>query len=192
MLKALLTRGFLPRELPPLFSSKTFGDVVGAAGLPSGFSSQKASWTQPAQHNLARPGGLRRRLAVPNPVNFYRLAAIFANNAAALAAEWSKSPFSKTTPDASCKGPRAIARDLSDRAPARASLRVGARYLLRADISQFYPSIYSHSIPWVLHRSRKPRPRSRTSVCLATLLTVRYRLHSTGKPKAFRLDQIPR
>lgn len=183
MLKALLTRGFLPRELPPLFSSKTFGDVVGAAGLPSGFSSQKASWTQPAQHNLARPGGLRRRLAVPNPVNFYRLAAIFANNAAALSAEWSKSPFSKTTPDASCKGPRAIARDLSDRAPARASLRVGARYLLRADISQFYPSIYSHSIPWVLHTKQKAKAAFKDVNLLGNLIDWEVQASQYGQTK---------
>ena len=27
----------------------------------------------------------------------------------------------------------------------------GARYILKTDISQFYPSVYTHSIPWALH-----------------------------------------
>jgi hypothetical protein len=33
----------------------------------------------------------------------------------------------------------------------RARRFVGHRYFLRTDISQFYPSIYTHSIPWALH-----------------------------------------
>jgi hypothetical protein len=33
----------------------------------------------------------------------------------------------------------------------RARRFVGARYFLRTDINQFYPSIYTHSIPWALH-----------------------------------------
>jgi hypothetical protein len=33
----------------------------------------------------------------------------------------------------------------------RALRRRGSRYLLRTDINQFYPSIYTHSIPWALH-----------------------------------------
>jgi hypothetical protein len=32
-----------------------------------------------------------------------------------------------------------------------AETRAAARYLVRADVSLFYPSIYTHSIPWALH-----------------------------------------
>ena len=33
----------------------------------------------------------------------------------------------------------------------RASSRANARYVLVTDVSNFYPSIYTHSIPWALH-----------------------------------------
>jgi hypothetical protein len=40
---------------------------------------------------------------------------------------------------------------LHERALQRARIRSTARYTLHADISRFYHSIYTHSIPWALH-----------------------------------------
>jgi hypothetical protein len=34
---------------------------------------------------------------------------------------------------------------------ARIQARSGARYLVVADVARFYPSIYSHSLPWAIH-----------------------------------------
>src|SRR3989338_5007375 len=149
--RRLLTRGFLPKELPPLFSSATLGSIVGHAGLPLLFTQAKAKWTSPIQHDLARPGGLRRRLHIPNPINFFRLATVFEQHQGILAAEWNKSPFSSTTPNLGLTSGRGMAVDVPDRATPRARARVGARYVLHTDIAQFYPSIYTHSVPWVLH-----------------------------------------
>lgn len=155
MLKVLLAYGYLPRELPPLFGSESFAALSKiTAGMPASMTKEKADWTQPIHHNLARVGGLRRRLTVPNPINFYRLSAAFDKNSAALMAEWKKSPYSQTLPKILARGPRGISSEPSDRATARAHARIGARYLLRADISQFYPSIYTHTIPWALHTKK--------------------------------------
>ncbi|WP_255424341.1 RNA-directed DNA polymerase [Acidipila sp. EB88] len=40
---------------------------------------------------------------------------------------------------------------LSERSRLRALKRRGYKYLLKADLSQFYPTLYTHSIPWALH-----------------------------------------
>lgn len=149
--RRLLTRGFLPKELPPLFSSATLGNVVGHGGLPVLFTQPKAKWTAPIQHDLARPGGLRRRLHIPNPINYFRLATAFEQHQGLLAAEWNKSPFSSTTPNLGLASGRGMVKEVPDRATPRARARVGARYVLHTDIAQFYPSIYTHSVPWVLH-----------------------------------------
>lgn len=165
MLEALLEKGFLPRELPPLFSSATLGYVGRFTGqLPENLTKVQAVWTQPMHHNLSRVGGLRRRLTIPNPSNYFRLANVFATHNAQLATEWAKSPFSHTRPQYDPQGLRAIASSASDRAIARAITRVGARYILRADVSQFYSSIYTHTIPWALHTKAiaKARPRDLT------------------------------
>ncbi len=152
MLDALLMKGFLPRELPPIFSSTSLGTMARVAnGLPQVFTTGRADWTQPMHHNLSRVGGLRRRLSIPNPVNYFRLSRTFGLNQASLVQEWAKSPFSFTKPQENLASARAIATGTNDRATARAFCRVGARYLLRADVSQFYPSIYTHAIPWALH-----------------------------------------
>lgn len=153
MLDTLLRRGYFPSELPPLFNTETLATAIKSVqqNLPVCMTKDKATWTQPTNHNLARVGGLRRRLSVPNPVNFYRLARAFDVNQVALEAKWAKSPFSHTTPSLANAGSRAISPKNPDRATHRAMIRVGTRYLLKADISQFYPSIYTHTIPWVLH-----------------------------------------
>ena len=53
MFMSLLTRGFLPRELPPLFTSNLLGAIAGNPNASSGFTNAKARWTQPVEHNLA-------------------------------------------------------------------------------------------------------------------------------------------
>jgi hypothetical protein len=155
MLSALLTAGFLPKELPPFFSSKSLGNILIAGTFPDAFVTPAGDWTKPAKHNLARPGGTRRRLTVPNPISYFRLASD---------AEWKKSPYSGTTPVVLPPLGRGIAPASTDRASARIASRVGAKYLLKTDIAQFYPSIYSHSIPWVLHTKpvAKAKPRDLT------------------------------
>jgi glycosyltransferase A (GT-A) superfamily protein (DUF2064 family) len=48
---------------------------------------------------------------------------------------------------------RAIERQysLTEKPIRRAQLRSTSRYILQADINRFYPSVYTHSIPWAIH-----------------------------------------
>src|SRR6266436_3238546 len=66
-LERLLSHGYFPKEYPPPFSTTSFA-AHAAKGLqitkPTG---QGSLVTHPAVHNLARPGGTRRRLHIPNP-----------------------------------------------------------------------------------------------------------------------------
>ena len=183
MLKALLAYGYLPRELPPLFGSETFLAVVKSSDLPDCITKAAAKWTQPTQHNLARVGGLRRRLTVPNPINFFRLASAFDRNSAALRAEWQKSPYSKTTPKVSTSGQIGISNESSDRATAKAYSRVGGKYLLRADISQFYPSIYTHTIPWALHTKKNAKAAPKDMSLAGNLLDKELQACQFGQTK---------
>ncbi len=40
---------------------------------------------------------------------------------------------------------------MDERSERRARVYAQGRYLLRTDISRFYPSVYTHSIPWAIH-----------------------------------------
>lgn len=151
-MKDLLGRGFLPQELPPPFNSISFGQFAesrGTAALPFDVSQRKTS--RPEIYNLARAGSFRRELTILNPIHFAFLGeCIIANwkNIVTL----SKSRISLTSPTVTPEG-RAISRlfplDVLPRR--RAEIRSQGSFLLKADVARFYPSIYTHSIPWAIH-----------------------------------------
>ncbi len=155
----ILARGYLPKELPPPFGSKSLATAVQAnrVNLPSDFSCNPGKSgnisSRPTVHNLARVGYLRRKLSIPNPINYFQLAESIETNHQALLAHVTSSKFSLTTPQSTSGGPRAInaIQDWGYLPVARARCRASARYVLQTDIDNFYPSIYTHVISWALH-----------------------------------------
>jgi hypothetical protein len=67
----LIRRGYFPREVPPPFTTEPLADVVHAARADLPLDSGP---TESAPHNLARTGGLRRPLRLPNPQAYVNLA----------------------------------------------------------------------------------------------------------------------
>ena len=121
------------------------------SALPREFENKKRTSIL-SVHNLARAGALRRKLSIPNPTNFFILSSFIVQHRKELYKLARKSKFSLTSPGSQAK-PRAInPRSTLDAGPLeRARLRSNSRFILKADISRFYPSIYSHSIPWAIH-----------------------------------------
>ena len=164
----LLDRGYFPKELPPPFTTAEFAKAVAGAtaSVPVGTFSSKQYYSECCVHNFVRTGGLRRNLGIPNPKHFFRLAEHVVKNWADYKAQADLSPFSLTKPVVS-SGVRAISpeHDLAERADNRARLRARGRFLLKADILRFFPSIYTHSIPWAL----MGKSRAKAAMGLATL-----------------------
>ena len=148
-LESLLARGYFPRELPPPF---TTCDFAAFAVSHTGSWPAKTKWTQCVSHNLARPGGLRRPLSIPNPSAFFRLADLLVSSWATVRAHTWRRDLSASRPYVMTKSHRAIMpRYRYGELPRlRALTRRGGRYLLCTDIAQFYPSLYTHSIPWAI------------------------------------------
>lgn len=152
ILENLLERGYFPQELPPPFVSLALAKFV-AAEKPKGFPFvSKPATSIPEVFNLARTGTLRRQLSILNPIHFSFLADFVVDNWAALEKEATGSAFSLSSP-VTTDPKRGIGRKhrMDQRSERRAQVYAQGRYLLRADISRFYPSIYTHSIPWALH-----------------------------------------
>lgn len=182
-LSNLLSRGYFPKELPPPFHTKSFGSFAGSApaavmnldtskkGINSNFLSR------PAVHNLARAGTLRRKLTIPNPVNQYQVAQAIVQGWAEIKALCASSPISLTTPVYRKHGSRAIiaGNNFNSLPIARARSRTASRYLLTADLSQFYPSIYTHSIPWALHTKLVAKAKPRDFTLLGNVLDLAIR-----------------
>lgn len=149
----LLTRGYFPRELPPPFTTEFFGVFVSDGRRRATLPAQR-DWTTCVSHNLARPGSLRRPLKIPNPVHHLPLAEEIERRWPTLVAQFRRASFSASVPMVRRTiQDRAVVPRLSHRVLSRLRARrfVGARYFLKTDINQFYPSIYTHSIPWALH-----------------------------------------
>lgn len=172
----LLERGYFPRELPPVFSTRSFAAHVATnqATMPSGyipFPQSKGCVTKPTVHNLARAGSLRRRLSLPNPIAYHQLATVLEANWTNFVPMVQRSSLSLTTPQTDPGTERAIvpAKSFSEIPNARAAGRAGMRYVLQTDINTFYPSVYTHSIPWAIH-TKAVAKANRSNELLGNLL----------------------
>ncbi len=90
-------------------------------------------------------------MSIPNPLHQCILSDEIATNWQELQAFCAKSPVSLSVPTPSTDRALEAKNDLNKQPIFRAQKSVGARYLLKTDIARFYPSIYTHSVPWVLH-----------------------------------------
>lgn len=146
----LVRKGYFARELPPVFTTTKLAGLLERAptALP-----RTGGNTEPVRHNLARPGGFRRPLRVPNPLSFVRLAD-------ELEAQWPRirrhvgaRRFSMSRPVISSPSEDRAVRPLfryGERDRLRPRDWRGQRFVLRTDISQFYASLYTHALPWAL------------------------------------------
>ncbi|WP_226645838.1 RNA-directed DNA polymerase [Microbulbifer variabilis] len=159
MIETILKKGYFPRELPPPFSSGMFSAIIqkNIASLPSGYDwsgSKKPNYvSRPTVFNLARNGDLRRKLSIPNPVNSFQQAKVVAENWTELEAHYHTSNKSLSRPEFSKTQVRALnwAKGFDVANLERLRIRASKRYILKTDISKFYPTLYTHSIPWALH-----------------------------------------
>lgn len=153
-LEELLGRGYFPEELPPPFTTKPYASAIRAnySALPPEFFST-AKPGKVSIHNRPRVGSLRRALGLPNPIHQFRLSNEIFHNWKTLSSIFAKSKISLSLPVSR----RYSARALLPRYPMgalplhRAAVRGTSRYVVQADISRFYHSIYTHCIPWALH-----------------------------------------
>lgn len=150
-LGSFLTKGYLPKELPPCFNSTSFENILTGGTLPAGFP-QTGSW-ELGLHSLARTGGVRRSLALVNPVAFLKLGTEIVGSWNDLNTHIAKSKISISKPSVRNGQSRAAVPKvgLGDLVLHKINTRARGQYLLQADIAECYRSIYTHSIPWALH-----------------------------------------
>lgn len=150
----LLSRGFLPAELPPIFTSLSLGNAYPSlSGHLERCMPGKGIRVLPTSFHLARQGTLRRRLSIPHPLYYAQLCQCIEQHSHELSAALDRSTWSRSKPAPNSSGKeRALERPLKDSliVEAHASVRATSRYLVQADIAQFYHSIYTHIFGWSL------------------------------------------
>lgn len=143
-----LARGYFPRELPPSFSSASFANAIERERPPTAnLKSAKL-----CVHNMARPGSLRRRLGIPNPFHYHQLVQAIVKYWDSIATHIERSPFSVSKPTSEGRDRAVVPTNMFDEMSKRQhAIRATTSLVVHADVSQFYGSLYSHSLPWAIH-----------------------------------------
>lgn len=151
-IEQLLAKGYFPSQLPPPFQTlllaKNYKNILTEWRALSPIS----PICQAEVFSVARSGHSRRLTALPNPISQSFLCADISVHWTTLNRHYKKSKLSVTQPKFDARFNRAVSvpsmHDLYER---KILMSAGYKFMLRTDISRFFPTIYTHSIPWALH-----------------------------------------
>lgn len=158
--RKLLLDGYFPSQLPPPFTTNSFArrrdkvlSTIGPA-LPANLEMSAELFSQ------AKTGHGRRPMLIPNPIPQLYLANEIANSWREISNYVRKSRLSVSRIEFSSeKGEALKFTRMRELRKLRTKLSAGYRNILWSDVSQYFPSIYTHSIAWALHG--KPTSKKR-------------------------------
>lgn len=146
----LLCKGYLPENLPPMFVTQSIGTAL--ANRTGWLSLEKKQSVRASPFNASKRGMTRRVFSFVHPATAHDLAKFISENENEIIQHFSKSSFSLSKPIYNSETDRAVSiLSHADLERERFSRLARHRFIARTDISRFYHSIYTHSIPWALH-----------------------------------------
>jgi hypothetical protein len=170
----LLLKGFFPSQVPPPFSSRSLALQLAVLRVDWGIDAPKAKAPscKPEIFSVARAGHQRRLTSLINPVPQTFLTAFVARHWADFLRHYRKSQLSASRPRFLPNGDRAACIPSMQRLHEKKILEsAGFKYMLRTDVSRFFPTVYTHSVPWALHsKVAAKKNRSITSKYFGNLI----------------------
>lgn len=152
--EALLSKGYFPSQLPPAFTTQQLASNLAELQRQWDVDRQgsKAPACKPELFSVARVGHQRRMTSITHPVAQVFLVTFVARHWADFLRHYRRSRLSASHPRFLQDGGRAACIPSMQRLHERKVLdSAGYRYMLRTDVSRFFPTIYTHSVPWALH-----------------------------------------
>ncbi len=169
----LLEKGYFPEELPPPFQTNSFATkqpnvsrswvslearlraIPPTAGSATAISilERKFKESVAVRYSVRRYGYLRREISIPNPFHRMGLSMAVADNWSEIETVFARSKISSSSPFENPLSERAVDRKLSFGLFLEACV-IGSfsrKYELSTDLSRFYPTLYTHAIPWAIH-----------------------------------------
>ena len=148
-LKELLEKGFLPIQLPPGFTSRSY--AVKYKKYKPIWESKKAPSTRAERFSVARSSYNRRVTSILNPISYLLLSKEIVKYWPKIQKHYKRSKISLSTPQIFPELRAIKISKFSELYEAKVIRSTGYRYVLITDINRFFPSIYTHTIPWALH-----------------------------------------
>lgn len=160
----LLRIGYLPENLPPAFNTLSVADYF-TANPPAVFLADPGGAAmRAATYNASKRGLSRRPFSVVNPVTAYDLAKFVEDHQADFDAFFVQNDASLSKPISTPGGHRAVEiASHSELEEYRLTRLSGYRFIARTDVSRFYHSTYTHSIPWAFHGKAAAKQDRRVS-----------------------------
>lgn len=145
--------------MPPFLKCNSAASILGAVASPFLDITQQhprvnIPWTDPYKYYLPKQRGHRRVLSIPNPLCQLLLSQYLCTNWSSIQSKCSRSSLSRSSPTVKNDVfSRHIAPRLkqSDLIADRLRYRATASHLLKIDIANFFPSVYTHSLAWAIH-----------------------------------------
>lgn len=152
----LLASGYFPDNLPPPFYTSEIAKFF--AEHPSSYLCTPKSPFRSTGYSVSKRGNSRRTFSVIHPVIAHDLAEFLQLRGQELDALFQDPQPSLSIPKHTPDGRRAIEiASHGELEAARLDRLSGCRFVAKTDISRFYHSIYTHSVPWAFHGKEKAK-----------------------------------
>jgi len=153
ILRALLANGYFPTELPPPFTSARYADACVELGGEWEANGVHKFVSSPESYSIPRFLEIRRKLSLVNPINQFRVARLISQNWDEVRDRLDRSKTSEFNSSLKLNGTDRPVEAVNFSKVDRARVRILGAYgsYLKTDIVRFYPSIYTHSLPWSLY-----------------------------------------
>ncbi len=145
--------GYLAKEIPSEFQTESLAKVLDKIQFDSLTNKDKSIWAKPIQFTIPNGEGFRRLISIPSPLHQILLCKLISENWEQLQVFFGQSSISMTTPVVSAEENIAIESkiNIKEKMNIRMKYLHNKNYILQTDISRFYPTIYTHVIPWAYH-----------------------------------------
>lgn len=151
---SLLQRGYFPKELPYNFNTFSFALMTKEmiAKLKEGSFRGVKGESLPITFTIPRGISSRRNIAIPNPWNYLKIVSYLEDKEKDINDYFSHTEYSLSFPVNSvvlakrCLVPCSLSYHYFRQETIKRS--IGKNVILKLDINNFYPSVYTHAIEW--------------------------------------------
>ena len=147
----LLRKGYFPENLPPPFTSTFIADYFLLHSTRS-YLTNPHNTVRSAIYNGSKRGQTRRIFSAVHPVTSHDMATFVSTRWAEITSFYKQENVSFSIPEHNEDADRALTINSHVALEEEKIDRLSAyRFIAATDISRFYYSIYTHSIPWAYH-----------------------------------------
>ena len=159
--KKLLQYEYFPEELPECFTSKGLADNYEAL---KGQAESNSKPSSPLLFSIYKGVNSRRRMAIPNPLSYMRIVTRLVDNRDEIKTLFDKSKISLTKPsdnqcDTEKRAYNRISNSQTETRLANERLFSNNSVCVKMDISNFFDSVYTHSVSWAIHTKEVAKAR---------------------------------